>query len=201
MHPSPFRTPVRQHQATPTLGTRRLARLRPCGEVGSWPCRTRHAAGRRVGAVELEMPEIQRSALGDRFGPSRIFTAAELVAEELQPVRWVVRGLLSEGVTLLAGKPKLGKSWLALGLGVAVASGGVALGTKRVEQGSCLYLALEDNRRRLKLRLGKLLAGKAAPKELHIGTEWLRLDDGGVEQLRAWLTAYPGARLIVIDTL
>jgi len=95
------------------------------------------------------MPEIQRSALGDRFGPSRIFTAAELVAEELQPVRWVVRGLLPEGVTLLAGKPKLGKSWLALGLGVAVASGGVALGTKPVDRGDVLYLALEDNPQRL----------------------------------------------------
>ncbi len=44
------------------------------------------------------------------FGESRIFTAAEIVAEELPPVRWVVPDLLPEGVTLLAGKQKLGKS-------------------------------------------------------------------------------------------
>lgn len=120
------------------------------------------------------MPEIQRPPLGDRFGPSRIFSAAELMAEELPPVRWVVPGLLPEGVTLLAGKPKLGKSWLALGLGMAVASGGVALGTKQVECGDVLYLALEDNPRRLQGRLGKMLAGGEAPKGLYYATEWPR---------------------------
>lgn len=79
---------------------------------------------------------------------------------ELPPVRWGVPGVLPEGVTLFAGKPKLGKSWLTLGLGVAIASGGVALGKVRVEQGPCLYLALEDNRRRLQKRLNKLLSGR-----------------------------------------
>jgi RecA-family ATPase len=60
-------------------------------------------------------------------------TATDLMAAELPPVRWGVRAVLPEGVTLLAGKPKLGKSWLALGLCVAVAAGGVALGTRQVE--------------------------------------------------------------------
>ena len=85
---------------------------------------------------------------------------------ELPPVKWVVPDLLPEGVTLLAGKPKLGKSWLAFGLAVAVASGGVVLGTKRVERGEALYLALEDNQRRLQKRLGKLLGGDGAPEGL-----------------------------------
>jgi AAA domain len=40
-------------------------------------------------------------------------TAADLMATELPPVRWVVPGMLPEGVPLLAGKPKLGKSWLS----------------------------------------------------------------------------------------
>jgi hypothetical protein len=79
--------------------------------------------------------------IGERFGPVRIFTAAELMAEELPPVRWVVPDILPEGVTFLAGKPKMGKSWLCLGLDVAVAIGGVALGTKHVEQGEVLYLS------------------------------------------------------------
>jgi RecA-family ATPase len=96
-------------------------------------------------------------------------TAADLMAAELPPVRWGVRGVLPEGVTLLAGKPKLGKSWLALGLCVAVAAGGVALGTRQVEQGEVLYLALEDNRRRLHKRLGKMLCGPA-PDGLEIAT-------------------------------
>ena len=69
------------------------------------------------------------------------FTAADLMKEDLPPVRWAVPGILPEGLSLLAGKPKLGKSWLALGLAVAKASGGVALGKIPVEQGEVLYLA------------------------------------------------------------
>lgn len=128
-------------------------------------------------------------------------TAAELMALELPPVRWAVPDILPEGVSLLAGKPKLGKSWMAFGLAIAVASGGVALGTKLVERGECLYLALEDNRRRLRKRLGKMLDGDVAPEGLHITTEWPRLDDGGTEKLETWLETRSDARLIVIDTL
>jgi hypothetical protein len=152
-------------------------------------------------SVEAEMPETQRSPLGDRFGPSRIFTAAELMTKELPPVRWVVPELLPEGVTLLAGKPKLGKSWLALGLAVAVASGGVALGTKPVERAEVLYLALEDNPRRLQGRLKKMLAGGDAPRGLRLATEWPRMDEGGDNLLENWLGVNPHGRLVVVDIL
>jgi DNA-binding transcriptional ArsR family regulator len=101
----------------------------------------------------------------------------------------------------LAGKPKLGKSWLALGLCVAVASGGVAFGTVRVEKGAALYLALEDNERRLQFRLAKLLARAEVPDGLHYSIECPRLDEGGVKAIEDWLRSRPDARLVVIDTL
>jgi len=146
----------------------------------------------------MEMAEVYKP---ERNGKLGTITAADLMAQELPPPTWIVPGILPEGVTLLAGKPKLSKSWMALGIGVAVATGGVTLGTKHMEEGSCLYLALEDNVRRLQRRLRKLLRGERAPEKLHIATEWSRLDDGGVEQLRDWLSTHQDARLIVIDTL
>ena len=129
------------------------------------------------------------------------FTAADLMAEELPEVRWIVPGILPEGVTLLAGKPKLGKSWMVLGLSLAVTTGGVALGTNSVERGEVLYLALEDSRRRLQKRLGLLLADRDAPAGLQLNLNWPRADDGGVGALDAWLDEHPDCRLVVIDTL
>ena len=55
----------------------------------------------------------------------------------LPPPRWAVPDLLPEGLTLLAGAPKLGKSWLSLNLSVAIASGGVALGSIPVTKATC----------------------------------------------------------------
>src|SRR5215212_685192 len=87
--------------------------------------------------------------------PPTTMSATELMRLELPPVKWAVPGVLPEGVAILAGKPKMGKSWLALGLCVAVAAGGRALGKIPVEQGAALYLGLEDQKRRLQRRLKK----------------------------------------------
>ena len=82
----------------------------------------------------------------------KVLTARELLAQTWSEPVWVVPGLLPVGLTLLAGRPKLGKSWLALQMTQAVATGGMFLG-KRVERGACLYLALEDPPRRLAERM------------------------------------------------
>jgi hypothetical protein len=128
-------------------------------------------------------------------------TATELMAFKFPEAQWAVPGIIPEGVTLLAGKPKQGKSWASLGISIAVATGGEALGKVRVERGEALYLALEDNPRRLQKRLQKLLVGAGPPAGLHMATKWPRAGEGGVEALRAWLEAHPDTRLVIIDTL
>src|SRR5947207_678235 len=128
-------------------------------------------------------------------------TAADLVAREFKELRWAVPQIAAEGLTILAGKPKTGKSWAALDFAVAVAGGYSALGNVQCQQGAVLLLALEDNDRRLNQRLKAVLQGQSAPPALEIATQWRRADDGGLNDLHAWLGAHPNARLVVIDTL
>src|SRR5258708_7721088 len=90
------------------------------------------------------------------------FTLQELLDRELPPIQWAIPDILPEGLTLLAGKPKLGESGLALAMALAVAAGGGALGTLPVTQGEVLYLALEDNERRLQSRTQHLLASMSS---------------------------------------
>jgi hypothetical protein len=128
-------------------------------------------------------------------------TAEQLAAIDFADPEWVVEDVLPVGVHLLVGKPKKGKSWMALGICEAVATGGRAFGVKRARQGTSLYLALEDNQRRLLKRLRKVLNGRDMPKRMYVETRWWRLDEGGAEHLDHWLEHHRGTRLVVIDTL
>ncbi len=129
------------------------------------------------------------------------FTLQELLARELPPVRWAIPDILPEGLTLLAGKPKLGKSWFALSVALSIAAGGFALGKQPVTQGEVLYLALEDNERRLQSRAKQLLASMTGvPSGIEFELHWPRLDRGGLKHLEEYLEAHPNVRLVVVDT-
>jgi hypothetical protein len=128
------------------------------------------------------------------------FTADELWDAQFPPVEWVVPDFITPGLTLLVGAPKLGKSWLALDICNAVASGEYTLGDRHCQQGSVLYAALEDNARRLRDRLHKV-CGKKPGKTFTLWTDMRTLDDGGLDDLRRWIEAADNPRLIVIDVL
>lgn len=133
-------------------------------------------------------------------------SARDLCDMKFEPIKYVVPGYLAEGATILAGTPKLGKSWFCLEIALAVASGGVCLGNVVCEAGEVLYLALEDNRRRLQSRINRLwqLEGQAhlpVPARLHLATEWPRSNEGGIDEIRNWLSDHPSARLVIVDVL
>ena len=125
-----------------------------------------------------------------------------LDAQSFPPLRWAVPGLVPEGMSLLIGGPKIGKSWLILAVALAVASGGYALG--RVPVGPArpvLLLALEDGDRRLQDRIRTLQPGEPIPARLHYMT---RIGIGlVVPTIEAWLqtVAVDAEPLVILDTL
>lgn len=133
---------------------------------------------------------------------SVIISAAELQHMMFPEPRFIVPNLIPEGLTILAGAPKIGKSWMALGVALAVASGDAYLSGAPCDRGGVLYLALEDGHSRLQSRLSKLmLRDEVWPRSLELSTEWERLDAGGLERLKKWISRCNNPRLIVIDVL
>ncbi|EOS64967.1 AAA family ATPase [Oscillibacter sp. 1-3] len=121
-----------------------------------------------------------------------------LMSRPLQPLSFVVDTLISQGLHILAGSPKVGKSWLALWLAVTVAKGEPVWGMQ-VKQGTTLYLCLEDSQLRIQNRLFDVT--EDAPASVHFCTESRILGDGLTEQLEQFLSDHPDTSLIIIDTL
>lgn len=151
----------------------------------------------------IDFDEYQDAKAESSFSRLGIFSAFDLGRTEFPAIKFIVPGYLPEGATILAGRPKLGKSWLALDLALAVARGSKCLGVD-CEQGDVLYLALEDNKRRLQSRLNKLSPARELepwPSSLELVTEWKRHDQGGIEDILEWAATKSAPRLVIVDVL
>lgn len=160
------------------------------------------------------IPDLNAAGVVERFTPKAkakthamalpVFSAHGLGGMVFPDIKWIVPDYIPEGCSILAGRPKLGKSWLVLDIALAVARGGYCLGNAKCEQGDVLYLALEDNKRRLQSRVVKVsppLSDDTWPAALDFATEWKRCDEGGLDMIRQWLESKPKARLIIVDVL
>ena len=125
-------------------------------------------------------------------------TAEQLQSAPYSPVPFLVDELIPEGLHILAGAPKIGKSWLALWLCLCV-SQGRPLWNFAVTQGEVLYLSLEDSYRRIQSRLFDLT--EDAPPTLHFAIMADTLKHGLEQQIEQFLTEHPATKLVVIDTL
>ena len=132
---------------------------------------------------------------------------ADLAAMQFPEPSWILPDILPDaGLYLLSGKPKCGKSWLALSLALSVATGGYCLGRK-VEQGRVMYLALEDTPRRFMQRMHKIqpdcLINPRVKEALDNGmfTPTFPKLGRGFEAAVEAAIAGNGVRLLIIDTL
>lgn len=128
-------------------------------------------------------------------------TLKDLLEMDIKPPHIVVENMLYQGLTILAGAPKVGKSWLCLDLCISICSGKPFLGFK-TNKCDCLYLALEDSYYRLKERTKKVLkTEKIVPEGFRLNIFANPLNEGLLEQLQDELKENPNTKLIIIDTL
>lgn len=111
----------------------------------------------------------------------------------------IVDNLIYPGTYILAGAPKVGKSFFVAQLAYHIATG-QKLWDYEVKQSTVLYLALEDDHRRLQKRMNRMF-GVEGTANLHFAITSKKLGEGLEEQLEEFIDLHPDTRIIIIDTL
>lgn len=150
-------------------------------------------------AARYEAGELPKG-LAASVGHMEAVSAQALQEADLPPVRFLVADMLPEGTGMVSAASKIGKSWLVLKMGLAIAAGTPFL-QRRTSQCGVLYLALEDSLKRLQDRMNKVLDDKRAPAQFYFVTEAPTLDTGLLEAVEAHITQHPETKLVIIDTL
>ena len=133
------------------------------------------------------------------FDPNRLVVVSgeELSDMRLDPIRFCVEGLLPEGLAILGGASKVGKSWLALDLGIRVARG-LPLWNIPTNRGDVLYLCLEDSLNRVQSRQNRVT--EDPPENLYFAITAGTLDGNLLEQIRKFKNEHPALSLVMVDT-
>lgn len=127
-------------------------------------------------------------------------TASDLQIANIPPPEWLIPDVLPQGLAILCASSKVGKSWMAMQMCLAISRGKEFLDYK-TNQSSCLYLALEDSLFRLKERLNKVIDGDKAPNNFYLAIRANGMDGGLLQQIDEEFEEHPDIKLIIIDTL
>lgn len=134
----------------------------------------------------------------DVFSSFGFYSVPDLTEEERRPPDFIVDNMLPVGMTFLSGAPKTRKSFLALQLAIAVATGQKFFGYATT-MCDVVYLDLEGSKSRLYLRTQRMTS--AMPSNILVTNRVpARLSDGLTDMLRALHRQRPSIRLIIIDT-
>ena len=144
--------------------------------------------------------ELQRE-MQLRSDPSYLQTISmnELFDTQYRSKQPLIDGLLYPGTYIFAGSPKLGKSFLMAQLAYHVSTG-TPLWNYTTRKGTVLYLALEDDYRRLQERLYRMF-GTESTDNLYFSVSASQLGNGLDEQLARFVVEHKDTKLIIIDTL
>ncbi len=225
-------------------GDQNEGRRTPIGIIAEYSLQTDKDSAARVLSDHLNFPlsEITPLALPNstaqtaaiegllgatpRISFKGIRSIADLQKKTFRDVKWIVEGVIPAGNVLLSARPKMRKTWLALQLSIAIASGRDFLGFK-CHKGDVLFLGLEDNERRMQNRIRTLQRFEIAspdlsgfrywtggmdydgsgklkvtnPEEAEATLKAFPRGEAGVDALEQYLEEYPETSTIIIDTL
>ena len=120
-----------------------------------------------------------------------------LLSLEVDPQKFIINRFLPVGVHILAGSPKIGKSWLALWLCQQVSKGEPVWEFDTLQCGT-LYISMEDTIDRLHFRLSRIT--DESSERSYFTTNADSLSGTLITQLEQFIRDYPDTGLIVIDT-
>ncbi len=123
--------------------------------------------------------------------------ADTLLSTPMDKTLFLVDGLIPQGLSVLSGSSKIGKSWLMLWLSLQVARG-QPVWEFETHKSDVLYLCLEDTYARIQNRLYKIT--DEAPSELRIATTSFQIGNGLEQQIEQYLSDFPNTKLVIIDT-
>jgi hypothetical protein len=159
--------------------------------------------GTTAALTNIDAPiDSYRGTTNTKSSSMALIPLREIMEEEFEPIKWILPHYITEGCTLFAGRPKIGKSWWVLLLVMAVSYGGKMLDLQ-CESGDVLYCALEDNRRRMKARINKLekAGAKYDMDHITIAHKMPRINSGAKAFIKNWVERVENPRLIIIDCL
>lgn len=128
----------------------------------------------------------------------KMYSSEYIMNTPMKPIEYCVDGLISQGLFVLAGAPKVGKSWLALDMCLSIAKGEKVLG-KETLCGHAVYLSLEDSLIRLQNRLYELTDDPS--DNLHFAIMAESISNGLPEQIEYCRKRFDDLKIVFIDTL
>lgn len=146
-----------------------------------------------------ELYQVNLQSKKKNLSDTDVLTGKEISEMKLPPIRWVVKGLIPEGLSILVAATKIGKSWMMMDLTHSITEGKDFLGKPTVFS-DVLYYSLEDTERRIKARGHKIWQGKPMSEHAMFRIKAKTLDTGLLKDVEGILEKHKGIKVIIFDT-
>jgi len=138
------------------------------------------------------------------FTPLKDYQLEEFLKIKYPKVKYLIQDILPEGLSILAGAPKIGKTFFALNMALSIASGTKTLGILNTEKVGVAYFALDEKDQFVQEKINSIIQAqglKDIPDNFRLIFDINKMTEGGYEQITNYLDEHPDIKLLIIDTM